>query len=73
MDSQEVIDYMVTEMNRNKSLYSDACELADKAADMFDLWEEREMGIVDSDEVMHYTEYPEWVYEAAEDIFFGNY
>jgi hypothetical protein len=58
-ECQEVVSYMVSEINRNRSIYSDPCELADRAADMFDLWEDDDL--------------PDWLINEAEDIFFGNY
>ena len=62
VDKQEIVEYMITEKNRNHC--SEPYQLADKAADMFDLWEESwEYGGVDPG-------LPMWLLDAAEDIFY---
>lgn len=62
-DKQEVIGYMKSEWARNRPRYSDPYELAEAAADMFDLWEE-ESGK---------ESLPDWMHGAAEDVYHGSW
>jgi hypothetical protein len=64
--NQEVINYMKDELNRNGT-YLDSYELAEAAADMFDLWDNHNIGNGES-----LPELPEWLLCEAEDIFFEH-
>lgn len=59
---QEIIDFMKTKMSNGS--HSAPYEIADKAADMFDLWE------TDPDHPEWGPGLPEWLLDAAEDIFY---
>lgn len=68
--SQEILSYMKEEMTR--SSYRDSWELAQAAADMFDLWEKSPSHDAGCRATGCNTDkLPEWLISQAEDILFG--